>query len=207
MPFIPVCAAPPPLCPVPVPVPVPPQPRSRIQRGLDTLPQLITNGGVFLANLANLLHPTPLTLTTPAELQPYGWTTTDLWSAPLVTAIYATLTHPQPFWADLHAVLAGVLGGGAGAAPLDPETARAACALVLAVLFASRTARTFGLVGTHGASWACALFGVASLTMGCSCRGEDQDELRWHAGRKDLRDRARRNILGRLLTFDSPTTR
>lgn len=28
MPFIPVCAAPPPLCPVPVPVPVPPQPRS-----------------------------------------------------------------------------------------------------------------------------------------------------------------------------------
>lgn len=105
-----------------------------------------------MTNLVSFLHPTPLTLTTPAELQPYGWTTTDLWSAPLVTGIYATLTHAQPFWADLHAVLAGALGG-TGAdkiAPLDPETARSACALVLAVLFASRTARKFGLVGKEG---------------------------------------------------------
>ncbi|KAF8553738.1 hypothetical protein OG21DRAFT_1194127 [Imleria badia] len=122
---------------------------------------IITNGGFFITNLVSFLHPTPLTLTTPTELRPYGWTTTDLWSAPLITAIYATLTHAQPFWADLHAVLAGALGGSGGVggfgvatvekiAPLDPETARSACALVLVVLFASRTARKFGLVGQRG---------------------------------------------------------
>jgi hypothetical protein len=117
---------------------------------------IITNGGVFITNLVSFLHPTPLTLTTPAELGPYGWTTTDLWSAPLITGIYATLTHAQPFWADVHAVLAGVLGGAGVAAgvdkiaPLDPETARSACALVLAAFFAQRTARKFALVGQRG---------------------------------------------------------
>lgn len=115
---------------------------------------IVTNGGFFITNFVSFLHPTPLTLTTPAELQPYGWTTTDLWSAPLVTALYATLTHVQPFWADVHAMLAGVLGGGAVGmdkiAPLDPETARSACALVLAVLFGARTATKFGLIGRRG---------------------------------------------------------
>ncbi|KAF8431830.1 hypothetical protein L210DRAFT_3614453 [Boletus edulis BED1] len=116
---------------------------------------IVTNGGFFITNLVSFLHPTPLTLTTPAELQPYGWTTTDLWSAPLVTAIYATLTHVQPFWADLHAVLAGILGGSGAVgmdkiAPLDPETARSACALVLAVFFGTRTATKFGLIGKRG---------------------------------------------------------
>ena len=71
-----------------------------------------------------------------------------------MTGIYATLTHAQPFWADLHAVLAGALGGAGGAgadkiAPVDPETARAACALVLVALFGSRAARQFG-VGQRG---------------------------------------------------------
>lgn len=57
-------------------------------------------------------------------------------------------------------MLAGVLGNAGGIAsagvgvdkiaPVDPETARSACALVLAVLFASRTARKFGLVGKPG---------------------------------------------------------
>lgn len=108
-----------------------------------------------------MLHPTPLALATPAELHPYGWTTTDLWSAPLVTGVYATLTHAQPFWADLHAVLAGALGGAGGAgadkiAPVDPETARAACALVLVALFGSRAARKFG-VGRRGESGFCVL--------------------------------------------------
>ncbi|KAF9228797.1 hypothetical protein BS17DRAFT_724628 [Gyrodon lividus] len=112
---------------------------------------MITNGGFFLAGLTSFLHPTPLALTTPAELQPYGWTTTDLWSAPLVTGLYATLTHAQPFWAEVHTVLSGVLGGNAGKAqPLDADTARSACALVLAALFAARTTRTFGGVWKRG---------------------------------------------------------
>jgi hypothetical protein len=114
---------------------------------------IITNGGPFITNLVSFLHPTPLALTTPTELLPYGWTTTDLWSAPLITAIYATLTHAQPFWADVHAVLAGVLGGAVGAdkiAPLDPETARSACALVLVALFSSRTAAKFGWAAKRG---------------------------------------------------------
>lgn len=50
-------------------------------------------------------------------------------------------------------MLAGVLGGaGVGGglekiAPLDPETARSACALVLSGLFAARAAVNYGLVG------------------------------------------------------------
>ena len=147
--------------------------------------QIITNGGFFITNLVSFLHPTPLSLTTPAELGPYGWTTTDLWSAPLVTGIYATLTHAQPFWADMHAVLAGVLGG-AGVdkiAPLDPETARSACALVLAALFAQRTARKYGLVGTRGGS--CRRRGVLCAdSWAIRCVGEDQDtvEPQWASG-------------------------
>lgn len=35
-------------------------------------------------------------------------------------------------------------------APLDPETARSACALVLSALFASRTATKFGLAWKRG---------------------------------------------------------
>ncbi|KAH0830246.1 hypothetical protein J3R83DRAFT_1606 [Lanmaoa asiatica] len=84
---------------------------------------LITNGGFFITNLVSFLHPTPLMLTTPGELQPRTWGT------------------------------GGVGGAGVGVgkiAPLDPETARSACALVLAVLFASRTARQFGFVGKRG---------------------------------------------------------
>ncbi|KAI6038406.1 hypothetical protein EDC04DRAFT_3141556 [Pisolithus marmoratus] len=109
---------------------------------------VIANGGFFLVNLFSLLHPTPLTVSTPPELLPYGWTATDLWCAPLITALYATLTHAQPFWADVHAVLTGLVGGAEDLAklePLDPETARAACALVLSGLFATRTARMFGV--------------------------------------------------------------
>ena len=150
--------------------------------------QIITNGGFFITNLVSFLHPTPLSLTTPAELGPYGWTTTDLWSAPLVTGIYATLTHAQPFWADVHAVLAGVLGGAGVAgvdkiAPLDPETARSACALVLAALFAQRTARKYGLVGTRSGSCRrrCVL---CADSWAIRCVGEDQDtvEPQWASG-------------------------
>ena len=68
-----------------------------------------------------------------------GWTTTDLWRAPVVTALYATLTHTQPFWADVNAMLGALAGGGYAAEaklqPLDVETARA---LVLAGLFVTQ---------------------------------------------------------------------
>ncbi|KAI6037002.1 hypothetical protein BKA83DRAFT_4170620 [Pisolithus microcarpus] len=117
---------------------------------------VLANGGFFLVNLFSLLHPTPLAVSTPPELLPYGWTTTDLWCAPLITAIYATLTHAQPFWADVHAVLVGLLGGAVDAdgltklEPLDAETARAACALVLTGLFVTRTTRTFGVSFKNG---------------------------------------------------------
>ena len=169
-----------------------------------------------------MLSPSGFSLCTPTELRAYGWTIVDLWCAPLVTALYALLTHAQPAWAQLHAFLVvasgGNVGPGAGAGPeiglgplsslnpaaqaeasaeaesfaaaasvitesisstisvaaqattqavksaggaalyekglfttftaraepLDPETARAACAVLLAALFAVRTLRNFG---------------------------------------------------------------
>lgn len=120
--------------------------------------QVTPNAGFFVVNLFSFLQPYPLTLTTPPEMQPYGWTTLDLWVAPAITALYSTLTHAQPFWADVHAVALGWLGaaGASGAdelvkvAPLDAETARAACAAVLGVLFATRTVKNFG--GNFGAA-------------------------------------------------------
>lgn len=108
---------------------------------------VITNGGFFITNMFSFLEPTPLTLTTPDELKPYGWTTTDIWSAPLITGLYALLTHAQPFWAELHTVISTALGGTGGkVGPMDPESARALCALILAVLFSTRTAKNFGLI-------------------------------------------------------------
>ncbi|KAJ7256484.1 hypothetical protein B0H12DRAFT_1112308 [Mycena haematopus] len=106
------------------------------------------NGGFFLTNLLSFLNPTPIALQTPPELQPYGWTATDLWCAPLVTGIYALLTHAQPFWTDLHTVLSGMLGGDvatkSGAVEaLDPHMARAVCVVVLTTLFVTRTVKNF----------------------------------------------------------------
>ena len=62
--------------------------------------------------------------------------------------MYALLTHAQPFWADLHATLSGVLGGfGATEAgkvvPLHTETARAVCAVILATMFTTRAVKNF----------------------------------------------------------------
>ncbi|KAI0628728.1 hypothetical protein C8Q77DRAFT_1067120 [Trametes polyzona] len=106
------------------------------------------NAGFFFTNLFSFFQPYALTLTTPTEFLPYGWTTTDLWCAPLVTGLYAFLTHAQPFWADAHHVALGWLGGAGGAggkiAAVDPETARAVCALVLAGLFTTRAVKNFG---------------------------------------------------------------
>ncbi|KAJ6525455.1 hypothetical protein DFH09DRAFT_1095658 [Mycena vulgaris] len=106
------------------------------------------NGGFFLTNLLSFLNPTPIALQTPPELQPYGWTATDLWCAPLVTGLYALLTHAQPFWAEAHSVLSSMLGASmdpksGGVAALDPHTARAVCVVVLTTLFVGRTVKNF----------------------------------------------------------------
>ncbi|KAF8831824.1 hypothetical protein HHX47_DHR1001072 [Lentinula edodes] len=104
------------------------------------------NGGFFLTNLFSFMNPTPLALQTPPELQAYGWTTADLWCAPLVTGIYALLTHAQPFWAESHTLVTELLGmsvQGKPVEPVDPETARAFCALILACLFSGRTVKNF----------------------------------------------------------------
>ena len=82
---------------------------------------MTANGGFFLTNLLSFFQPYPLTLTTPTELLPGGWTTTDLWCAPLVTGLYAFLTHAQPFWADAHGVALGLLGLGVGAGAGEGE--------------------------------------------------------------------------------------
>ncbi|KAF8188328.1 hypothetical protein BJ912DRAFT_1022480 [Pholiota molesta] len=116
--------------------------RARIVVQLD--PPAVT------ANASPAIASSPWTLLVTSLLQPYGWTTADLWCAPTVTGLYALLTHAQPFWAELHLLLAQVLGGGAAAAadappkPLDPETARAVCAVLLASLFVAGRRRTLG---------------------------------------------------------------
>jgi hypothetical protein len=99
-----------------------------------------------------------MTLTTPPELLPYGWTATDLWIAPLVTGLYATLTHAQPFFVHLHALLFSFFsplglaplssksnGSEGTVVPLDVNDARAVCVLVLSALFSLRAVRSFGL--------------------------------------------------------------
>lgn len=103
--------------------------------------------------MVSFLHPTPLSLTTPPELGPYGWTTTDIWCAPVITGLFALLTHAQPFWADLHVVIIQLLGGHldekkdsklyVAAEAVDPEVARVVCALLLAGMFATRAVKNF----------------------------------------------------------------
>jgi len=111
---------------------------------------LTANGGFLIINMLNILQPYQLTLSTPSELLPYGWTTTDIWVAPLITGLYATLTHAQPYWAGLHYAALGWIGAasvdenGVGSVdPVDPEIARAACAVIIAGLFSVRTYKMF----------------------------------------------------------------
>jgi len=109
---------------------------------------VVANGGFFLTNLFSFFNPLSLSVQTPPELQAYGWATTDLWCAPLATGLYALLTHAQPFWADMHGLLAGFLGVSPidlPVKPRDPELARAVCALLLSTLFVGRTVKNFGL--------------------------------------------------------------
>ena len=99
---------------------------------------------------------------TPPELLPYGWTATDLWIAPLVTGLYATLTHAQPFFGRLHALLFSFFSPFGLAplsfqytklgnpvqegvvVPLGAPDARAVCVIVLSALFGLRAVRTYG---------------------------------------------------------------
>ena len=123
----------------------------------------MANGGPFFSNLLSLLRPTPIEVATPPELLPYGWTATDFWAAPLVTGLYATLTHAQPFFTSLHTLLYAFFwpfglarlsdattksGSSAGhhqsVAPVDHETARAVCAIVLCALNVNRAMRAYG---------------------------------------------------------------
>lgn len=122
------------------------------------------NGGAFISNLFSLLRPTPIELATPPELLPYGWTATDVWAAPFVTGLYATLTHAQPFFAYIHSLLyiffwpfglaplaevtskTGLASGKRQhvVAAVDHETARAFCAIVLCALNVNRAMRAYG---------------------------------------------------------------
>ena len=46
----------------------------------------------FFTNLLSF-HPYTLMVTTAAEFLPYGWATTDLWCAQLITGFYTLVTH------------------------------------------------------------------------------------------------------------------
>lgn len=67
----------------------------------------------------------------------------------MITGLYALLTHAQPFWADSHALIVGFLGGATELGEkqieaVDPEVARAVCAMLLATLFSGRAVKNFG---------------------------------------------------------------
>ncbi|KAG8722019.1 hypothetical protein FRC09_006967 [Ceratobasidium sp. 395] len=113
--------------------------------------EVLTNGGFFFVNLLNMLDPRGWRVDrTPPEALPWGWTAIDLWSAPVTTALWATLTHwraeqGQPFWMDLHTSYA-ILAGHKETTEksIIPQAwshsdARAACIVVLCALFVSRT--------------------------------------------------------------------
>jgi hypothetical protein len=119
----------------------------------------MANGGPFLSNLFSLVRPTQIEVATPPELLPYGWTATDVWSPMLVTGLYATLTHAQPFFTYIHSLLfaffwpfglarseASTKSGGSAnmVTPVDHETARAVCAIVLCALNINRAMRAYG---------------------------------------------------------------
>jgi hypothetical protein len=105
-----------------------------------------------MVNLFSMFHPNGWTLVTPAELQIYGWTTVDLWLAPLITALMAFLMQAQPFWVNAHVTLMGLLrpmltSGWEGdlAKPWSIDDARSFSACIIWVLFAARTTNNFGI--------------------------------------------------------------
>jgi len=106
-----------------------------------------TNAGFFLVNLFGMLRPEGIRVSTPNELQPYGWTTVDLWSAPLATALYAYWTNAQPWWGEIHAKMLGysrIDDNVLRLTAVSQETAMARCVVVLATLFVGRAWKNFG---------------------------------------------------------------
>lgn len=99
-----------------------------------------------------MLNPGGWHLATPAELKPYGWTTLDLWAAPLITGLAALLTHAQPFWTYVHLSLVEFSRpndiqnlDNLPVKPWSTADARAFGAIVLWFLFATRTTRNYGI--------------------------------------------------------------
>jgi hypothetical protein len=92
-------------------------------------------------------------LTTPGELEPGGWMAVDFWAPVVIASIYGALTHAHPvFLSPFNAVASFLAGktmsvaGGSNVpfSPWDKPDARAFCAIVLTVLFASRSIYNFG---------------------------------------------------------------
>ena len=99
-----------------------------------------------------MFNPSGWTLSTPGELQPYGWTTVDLWVAPFITGVMALLTNAQPFWTYLHLLITSFTRPvTAEALEKNPitvwsvEDARSLGAVILWMLFAARTVKNLGV--------------------------------------------------------------
>ncbi|CAE6458091.1 unnamed protein product [Rhizoctonia solani] len=110
--------------------------------------EVLTNGGFFFVNLLNMLDPSGWRVDrTPPEALPWGWTAVDLWTAPVVTALWASLTHwrDQSFWADMHSNYLNLGRSGKldeKPAALEAWThsdARSLCIVILVTLFICRT--------------------------------------------------------------------
>ncbi|CAE6467937.1 unnamed protein product [Rhizoctonia solani] len=112
---------------------------------------ILTNGGFFFVNLLNMLDPSGWKVDrTPPEVLPWGWTAVDLWTAPVITALWASLIHwrssqDQPFWADIHS---GYLNWGTSKQSDEKSVAlkawthsdaRSLCIVILVTLFVLRT--------------------------------------------------------------------
>lgn len=109
------------------------------------------NVGFAFVNIFSMLSPNGWSVSAPPELGAYGWMTADLWVAPLMSALFATLTQSQPFWVELQRlaiafvtpeVLSGFVKAEVGEDgvfnPMSKESARAVCAVFMGALFASR---------------------------------------------------------------------
>jgi len=112
-----------------------------------------------------MLSPFGWELATPPELKPWGWTSMDLLCAPSITGLFATLTRSQTLWTSVNDAAVSYAGyGGAfnatgaeqekstsngspesGGMAMDPESARALCALVLVGMFGSKAIRNYGM--------------------------------------------------------------